>query len=461
MLDTPRVYWQRARPLPRPALIGSHDADVAVIGGGIAGLFAARALLERGKRVVLIEADVCGGGASGSSSGFITPDSELQAVELTRRFGDATAKELYGAVKTITDLIHADIAQGPIPCDCVEAACLFVARDAGSKGDIDEEHEARRRLGFDSTLLDETALKTVLGETSRYAAGLRYGGTFAIDAFAYCRGLAHALETWGLRIYESSPVLSAKGGTVRTEGGEVRCKSVVVATDRFTPALGIERPDVFSVQTVLALSAPLPRDRLAALFPSGPLMVWESALDYRYFRPTGDGRLLLGGNTLSRTYLSSDDDTSSVVPVILDEVRRCLPGLGQLEIEWQWPGYIGVTRDLLPIAGRHDAHTAVAICGSGLPWAALAGLVAARAVLGETDRLDHLFDPRRTFTELELFQPVLRKPLTFALSHLHTKFWLKGTSGQLRRRKWAIGAALGLAAAGALAWLVSRDDDAA
>ena len=455
-----RVFWQRARPAPRPGLTGAHETDVAVIGGGIAGLSAAKLLLERGKRVTLLDADVCGGGASGASSGFITADSELQVAQLLRRFGPETARKLYATAKATTDAMRADVVAFGISCDLVEADCLFVARENSSSAEVEEEHDARLQLGMESKLLDETGLRGALGETSRYATGVRYGGTYAIDAFAFCQGLARGLESKGLRVFEATRVASLEPGVVRCSGGELRCAKVVIATDRFTPELGIERPDVFSVQTVLALSAPLPRERLAEIFPSGPLMVWDSELDYRYVRPTGDGRLLIGGNRLSRTYLSSSDDTGGVVKTLLDDVRRHLPGIGELDIEWQWPGYIGVSRDLLPIAGGLDAWRSVAICGAGLPWSAVGGQVAARAALGEPGEIDRLFDPQRSFTELELFQPVLRKPLTFALSHLHAKRWLKGTSEQVRKRKRVIGGVLlGAVAVGALAWLFRRDDD--
>ncbi len=458
MIDPGRIFWQRARPAQRPVLTGVHQTDVAVIGGGISGLFAARKLLEAGKRVTLVEADLVGGGASGTSSGFITADSELQVAQLLRRFGPEVTRQLSGAAKAITDAIRADIDGLGIECDRVEADCLFVAKSPGSTAEIREEHEARLTLGMESHLLDEAALQTALG-TNRYAAGLRYGGTYAIDPFGYCQGLARALEARGLRIFEATRVTELLPRAVRSAAGELRCEKVVIATDRFTPQLGLERRDAFSVQTVLALSVPLPAERLAALFPTGPLLVWDSALEYRYFRSTGDGRLLIGGNRLTRTYLSSSDATGAVAKMLIEEVQQLLPGVGELDIEWQWPGRIGVSRDLLPIAGRLDERRSVAICGAGLPWAALGGEIAARAALGLPTELDALFDPHRSFTEIELLQPVLGKPLTFALSHLHAKRWLTGTSAQVRRRKRVIAAAvLGVAALAALAWLVARRD---
>ncbi len=458
-MDPSRVYWQRARPPPRPALTGTYACDVAVIGGGMAGLEAAKLLVEAGKRVALLEADVCGGAATGCSSGFMTADSELQVAQLLRRFGEYTTRALYEAVHAVTTALRDEIERDAIACDLIEADCLFVARDPRSYDDIVEEHRARWRLGMESSLLVGDELHASLGPTSRYFAGVRYSDTYALDAFAFAQARAKNLEAKGLRIFEATRVVAIEPGVVRSEGGEVRCDKVVVATDRFTPELGIERPDVYAVQTVLALSKPMPKERLDALFPTGPLMVWDSELDYRYFRPTPEGRLLFGGNQLRRVYLSSTDESEPVVPKLLDDVRKHLPGLGEVEIEWHWPGYLGVSRDLLPIAGRLDDWRAVAICGTGIPWSAFGGQIAARAVLGESEPLDTLFHPHRTFTELELFQPVLSKPLTFALSHLHAKRWLTGTSEEVKFRKQVLGVTVAAAVVGGVLWWLLRDDD--
>src|SRR5690349_948116 len=72
------VFWFDREEKPLPALSGTVSADAVVVGGGMMGLMCARTLVDRGRRVCVVEAETCGGGASGRSSGFITPDSELE-----------------------------------------------------------------------------------------------------------------------------------------------------------------------------------------------------------------------------------------------------------------------------------------------------------------------------------------------------------------------------------------------
>lgn len=90
------VFRQRQPTVVGPCLTGEISADFAIVGGGVAGLSVAQALLELapGARVALLERVFCGSGASGLSSGFVTPDSELQVAQLVRRFGTSVARQL-------------------------------------------------------------------------------------------------------------------------------------------------------------------------------------------------------------------------------------------------------------------------------------------------------------------------------------------------------------------------------
>ena len=88
-------FWCDRKEPPLPALEGAVHADVVVVGGGMMGLMCARTALARGQRVCLVEADTCGAGASGRSSGLITPDSELELRDLVQQFGNAEARKLW------------------------------------------------------------------------------------------------------------------------------------------------------------------------------------------------------------------------------------------------------------------------------------------------------------------------------------------------------------------------------
>ena len=131
------VFWFDRKAPPLPALEGALDTDVVVVGGGMMGLMCARTLRARGQRVCLVEAETCGAGASGRSSGLITPDSELELRDLVRQFGPEEAPRLWdfalGGVKAIRQAIVED----QIDCDMQVQDALFVAATAWrSRGDL-------------------------------------------------------------------------------------------------------------------------------------------------------------------------------------------------------------------------------------------------------------------------------------------------------------------------------------
>lgn len=416
-----QVHWYGRTPKQPPtSLEGRIETDVVVVGGGMAGLAAAEWLREQaGREVVLLESSFCGGGATGRSSGFITPDSELQVTDLVRRFGPEQGRRLWLAAHGACEHIRGNIQRYGIACDLVESDCLYLGAGRGGFDTIREEHAARERLGFDTRLYSREALRAVLG-SDRYAGGVRYGRTFAIDPHAYAQGMKTALVGRGVRIFEDTPAVTLARGRVDTPRGSVSARHVVVCLDRFAPGLGVAR-DTWHAQTFLIISQPLDPGLRDSLFPDGPVLAWDTDLIYQYFRLTGDGRLLVGGGTLQETYASARHHSRT--PARLERfIRKTFPGLARVSFDSYWPGLIGVTRDLLPLAGGYPQvpDQVQAVCAAGLPWSVLAGQAAARAITDDSTPLDAHFSPARHF-QLGRLASILPMPLSFALSHLHTK----------------------------------------
>jgi gamma-glutamylputrescine oxidase len=119
-----QVHWYARTPREMPSrLEGRIEADVVVVGGGMTGLSAAEWLRDHaGRQVVLLESSFCGGGATGRSSGFITPDSELQVNDLVRRFGAAEARRLWLTAREACEHIRGNVERYGIACDGDQAS---------------------------------------------------------------------------------------------------------------------------------------------------------------------------------------------------------------------------------------------------------------------------------------------------------------------------------------------------
>ncbi len=373
---------------------------------------------------MLLEATECGAGASGRSSGFITPDSELGLDQLVIRFGAADATLLWRAAQHACERIRTDINRLQIECDFVSADSLLVANTPGKIAAIRTEHEAHERLGFPSRWYDREHIAEILGGEG-FIAGGRTPGTFAINAFAYAQGLKRAFIAAGGRCFEGSPAIEILSNAVRTNEAVAHAQAIVLALDRYAPTLGVETKDTYHAQAFLTVTEPLTDDLWQRIFPQAPLLVCDSDLVYQYFRRTGEGRLLLGGGLLCETYAAKADPNPRAFRKIERYARRRFPGLKDARFTHAWQGFIGMSKDLLPIAGRSPTEPGhyVAMCGAGLPWSVLAGESAAAQVIGDSTPIDHFFVPKRPFNRVEAFQPILGKPLTWALSYYLAKQW--------------------------------------
>ena len=399
--------------------------DVVVVGGGIAGLTCAHALSERGRQVTLIEQGFCGGGASGRSSGFITPDSELELSDLAGKYGPARGRALWEFARSGVDRIRETISAFAIDCDYQVQDSLFVARSARAfRTVIELEHRAHTSFGYQSTLYDRPALQAILG-SGEYHGGIRYGGTFGINAFAYCRALRDALVQRGVRVFEGTPAIRLMDNGVETPGGTVTAAAIAVLTDHALPSLGLARHAVHHVQSFLALSSPLGDAGIRAMFPGDRLMVWDTGLVYDYFRITGEGRLLFGGADLRSMYSRHERAVRHrIAAKFQHRMSTDFPAVN-FEIESLWSGLIGVSPDFVPVAGRRDGTPATyfAGAGAGLPWSAALGMYLADKITGDRDELDEVFSPSRSFPISPHLQWLFGKPATFAVSHGIRKYF--------------------------------------
>ena len=421
MTPLPRVFWHEQRKEPRrdlPPLASDTRTDAVVVGGGVAGLACAQALNEHGRQVVLLEKEFCGSGASGRSSGFITPDSEMELSELVRTRGPERAKRLWEFVMSGVDAIRENIERHDIDCDFQVQDSLFVANSPKRASRVKDEHDARTRIGYDSTLYDANTIRSVLG-SNECCGGVRYPGTFGINAYLYCQAMRDILRASGVTIHEHSCVTDIAEGRVIANGCSVRADAVVLCVDRFLPELGVLSDAVYHTQTFLAISAPLNDAQVSAIFPESPLMVWNSDLIYSYFRLTGDNRLLLGASSARYIYARK---ARTIAPSILRKMRafarRRFPHT-PVEIEYFWPGFIGVSKDLLPLAAQDLARPTISYVSgaTGLAWAAALGRYMAEKLQSNRSDFDDEFDPRRDFVIGPALQRFIGKRNAFALSH--------------------------------------------
>lgn len=411
-----QVFWY-LKKTPGKQLKDAYTADIAIVGGGMAGLSAAQAFKEKGLSVVLVEKSFCGAGASGKSSGFITPDSEYSLSDLIKRYSLEDGKKLWdfacGGVKHIKQTIEVC----SFDCDYQVEDTLVVANGEREFKSVEAEHQDRMKVGYQSTLYRKNDVPQVVGSPG-YNGGILYGGSFGINPYLYCQELKEELIRQGVAIYEETPVLKVSTGRLETAYSTITADYIIVCADRFAPDLGLLDKDIFQAQTFIMLSTPLTKKEIRSIFPQKNLMVWDTDLIYTYYRMVND-RLLIGGSNLLSTYVwQAQYHNNHVAKKLFNYARKKFPQV-DFRFDYMWPGLIGITKDIIPIAGwSPQLEKVYCISGSaGLPWAAALALYSADHIVDKRTDLDHFFCPTRPFPLGNAAQFFLGKRLTFALSN--------------------------------------------
>jgi glycine/D-amino acid oxidase-like deaminating enzyme len=371
-----------------PTAPGRNDpppatTDVAVIGGGYTGLAAARALARSGARVVVLEGESIGWGASGRNGGMVLPGYKTDLPDLVRRLGLERARRLFEDSLQAIAFVETLIQDEGIACDWRRAGHVtLAAKPAHQAGLRATAALLDRDFGYRTELLGPDRVAEAIG-SRRYFGGLLDPLAGAVQPAAYVRGLALAAERAGAVLAERVPVLSLRRAGDRflltTTRGALTAGDVLVATNgysgRLVPWLARR---LVPVGSFIIATEPLPADLRQRLVPRDRMLSDTKNLLY-YFRLSTDGRMVFGGR-------------AAFVPTAVARSRELLragmievfPELAGYRIEFAWGGTLGFTLDQMPHAGRQDGVAfALGYGGHGVAMATWLGDQVGRAMAGQ------------------------------------------------------------------------------
>jgi gamma-glutamylputrescine oxidase len=408
------VFWYSLRKPEIKKPQKNYKSDVLIIGGGMTGLVCAWSFAQRGKSVVLLEKDFCGAGASGKSSGFITPDSELELSTLLSDYGPQRAREIWEFVCSGVELIKNCIEKYNLKCDYQLQDSLFAANAAGKIKKIKEEYRARQKLNYAVNLHQPENLAEIITAKNYYGA-VSYPGTFGICSYLFCQEFKTALENLGVNIFEASEVTGITEEGAMAAGHNFQADAIIFCGDRFIPEFGKLRKEIYHGQTFLAVSKPLQYSDVKKIFPGKKFMVWDTDLIYQYYRITGDNRLLIGGGDIISTYAKAESSPARTLKKLQKYISKKFPNIS-IEIEYIWPGLIGVTKDFLPVIYRDKKLPKLYFvgAGAGLPWSAAIGKYACEKIIDGRSELDEYFMAER-FSFSNKIQSLIGTRLSFAI----------------------------------------------
>lgn len=372
-----------------PSLLGDVEADVVVIGAGFTGLSAALELAEAGYKVVVLEAETIGFGATGRNGGQICTGFSPGQARLEAQLGKADALRCFEIAEEAKRLIETRIADYDIDCD-LKWGYLHCAVKPGQDKMLRDWRDEMDGLGYKGcTVVSKEELEQKLG-TRKYHGALRDARAGHFHPLNYCLGLAAAAQKAGATIYEHSRVLDLDTGSTpwaRTAAGKVTAKFMVIGGNAYLgKTVKALYGRVMPVSSFIVTTEPLGEELARSLIRDDEAVA-DTNFILDYFRRTADNRLLFGGGANYSTLEPAD-----VGAFMKARMVKVFPQLRDVAISHAWGGFIAITSNRLPDCGRLSPTTYYAhgYSGQGVALAGMYGKLMAGAIRGTAEKFDLL-----------------------------------------------------------------------
>lgn len=394
-----RPFWltqalETADSVDCPALHEDTEADVCIVGGGFTGLWTAILLKQQkpGLDVVVLEADLCGAGASGRNGGCVLTWS-TKFFTLRRLYGEAEAVRLVRASEQAVADIEAFCAEHRIDCEWRRDGTLFTATSPAQVGASDAVMAALASHGICSWERLPAAEVQRRAGSSAHMEGWFSPAAATVQPARLVRGLRRVALEMGVRVFEKSPMTRIEERSppvVHTARASVKAGRVVLALNAWMgTSFGEFRRAVAIVSSDMVITEPAPH-ALADSGLDGGVSVLDSRIFVHYYRSTADGRLMLGkgGNTFAYGGRMAPvfDQPSPYRNELAGRLAQFFPGLAQVPIAASWNGASDRSVTGLPffgqLRGRPDIVYGFGYSGNGVGPTRMGGEILSSLVLG-------------------------------------------------------------------------------
>jgi len=379
---------------PRAALPSDTDADVAIIGGGLTGLWTAWYLLQRdpGLKVVVLEKQIAGFGASGRNGGWCSALFPRSTASLVRAHGRDAALGLRRAMVATVDEVGRATSQAGVDADYAKGGTVAYARSAvqleTARAEVDEAGEYRVDA-IEFWGADRVHAADALGASFDPACA-------RVHPAKLVRGMAAAVERAGATIAEQTEVLDWAPGRVTTDRGVVTADRIVLATEGYGATLRQTHRRILPLYSLMIATEPLPEEFWSRI----GLRHGQTFTDFRhlliYGQRTADNRFAFGGRGARYHWGSSIRPEYDRSPRVFEHLHRSLRELFpsmHAAVTHRWGGPLGVPRDW-HASVSYDPSTRIASAGGyvgdGLSTTNLAGRTLADLLTGADTELTRL-----------------------------------------------------------------------
>lgn len=373
-------------------LKGEERVDVAVIGGGLAGILTAYLLTKEGKSAAVLEKNTVGSVATRYTTAFLTQDTDTDLTDLIKMYGIKNAKLVWESHAEAIDLVEDIVWAEKIDCEFTRCPAYVYAVDENGFEDLEAEVKAAKRLGFKSSINMENFVFRNYGVME-----IKNQAKFHPLKFLY--QLADRAAGFGARIFEKTEIVQIErpGGKgewkiTSSSGGVLFAEKVVVAT--YMP-FNNPKPTHFKkgMYSSYVYEAKVPKGLLKEA------IYWDDDNPYNYFRIDPlkkDGkfdRMIIGGQDHREEIKMKPDKNFKALDDYMHEV---FPGV-KYQITRKWDGPILEPSDGLALIGQvfPQQYVATAFSGNGMTYSGIAGMLLTDLIMKRENPWAKLYDPKR------------------------------------------------------------------
>ena len=349
-------------------------------------------------KVVLLEAQHIGYGASGRNGGLIGSGQRRDPLEAEKSFGHARSKLLWDFAEMAKEEIRDRVKTHHIDCDLQKGQLVGVHKKRYLGWAVEMADALAERYDYpDTHALDREAVRAMVA-TDTFLEGFFDPNAATIHPLNFVLGLAKAASSRGVQIYENSQVVAytrADPAKVTTDNGSVTAGFVVLACnaylDKLEPRIAGK---MMPINNFVIATEPLGEERCSQII-SGRYGVHDTRFVVNYFHLSDDHRLLFGGGENYRRNFPPD-----IAGFVRRHMLEVFPQLSDVAIDYAWGGAVAVTVNRLPHIGRLEPNLffGQGYSGHGISTASFAGKLIAEAVAGTAERFDVFAKlPMRTF----------------------------------------------------------------
>jgi len=393
------VWSLEGRGVTCASLAEDMDADVVIVGAGFTGLWAAYYLLEAdpGLRVVILEREYAGFGASGRTGGWCSAVFPVALEKVAEMTSPDAALRLQNAMNDTVDEVGRVAAVEGIDCHYDKSGNIALARSQAQLSRARKALTAASEFGLakQTQFVSPSEARAMVNATD-VLGGLYTEHCAVIQPELLVQGLLDTVKRRGAKVFEQTAVQRIGDKKAVTPRGTVNADVIIRATEAYTPQLpGYERV-VVPIYSLVVATEPLPADVRAEI----GLAQRTAFTDLRHLRiygqATADGRIVFGGRGAPYHFRSrvspSFDNEEDAHRRIMTTLLGLFPALAQTRISHAWGGPLGLPRDWHPSVG-YDVSSGVAWAGSyvgdGVAMSNLAGRILQSLILGTgSDVLD-------------------------------------------------------------------------